>query len=92
MKHIFNHGLRRLTRMEEPQQGCAWQAKLALRFQIPSQASLHGIPKSQRTPAARAALLLQEAHRAFEDRSWEIEDREASGQRWSSAKQMEEDD
>lgn len=27
-------------------QGCAWQAKLALRFQIPSQASSHGIVKS----------------------------------------------
>ena len=30
-------------------QGCAWQAKLAMRFQIPSQASLHGIVKPHRS-------------------------------------------
>ena len=34
------------------------QAKLALRFQIPSQASLHGIVKTQRLLAPRAPLLL----------------------------------
>jgi len=33
------------------------QAKLALRFQIPSQASLHGILKTHRPLALRAALL-----------------------------------
>jgi len=33
------------------------QAKLALCFQIPSQASLHGIMKSHRPLAPRAALL-----------------------------------
>jgi hypothetical protein len=35
--------------MEEPQQGSAWQAKLTLNFQIPSQSSLHGIPKTHRS-------------------------------------------
>jgi hypothetical protein len=39
------------------QQGCAWQAKLALRFQIPPQASLHGILKTHRPTAPRLALL-----------------------------------
>ena len=38
-------------------QGCAWQAKLAMRFQIPSQASLHGIMKSIAHFATQMALL-----------------------------------
>jgi hypothetical protein len=63
MKHIFNHGLRRLTRMEEPQQGCAWQAKLALNFQIPSQSSLHGIVKTHHPTAPRLALLWRPCRR-----------------------------
>jgi len=37
--------------------GGAWQAKLAQRFQIPSQASLHGIVKTHRPLAPRVALL-----------------------------------
>jgi hypothetical protein len=40
-----------LTRIK--MQGCAWQAKLALRFQIPSQASLHGIVKTHHPIASR---------------------------------------
>ena len=48
LEQAFNHGSLGYTRMAEPQQGCAWQAKLALNFQILSQASLHGIPKTLR--------------------------------------------
>jgi hypothetical protein len=44
--------------MKEPQ-GAARSPGLALRFQIPSQASFHGILKKHRPLASRAALLLR---------------------------------
>ena len=50
------------------------QAKLALRFQIPSQASLNVIVKSHRLLTSRAALLALRA----EVRRSKIEDREAA--------------
>jgi hypothetical protein len=40
-------------------QGGAWASQAALRFQIPSQASLHGILKTHRPLAPRAALLFR---------------------------------
>jgi hypothetical protein len=49
--------------------GFAWQAKLALRFQIPLQASLRGIRKTHRSPAALVATLGRELRPKIEDRS-----------------------
>jgi len=49
--------VRRVGTSESNKAEALGQAKLALRFQIPSQASLHGIVKSYRSLASRAALL-----------------------------------
>ena len=46
------------TRMKTKQAG-AWASQAALRFQIPSQASLRGVVKTHRPLAARAALLFR---------------------------------
>ena len=51
----------RMTRMgtdDTEAQGGAWASQAALCFQIPSQASLHGIVKTHRPLAPRAALAL----------------------------------
>jgi hypothetical protein len=53
MEH-FNHETHEPH--ENGAQGITWQAKLALRFQIPSQASLHGIPKPQRLSRSASGL------------------------------------
>ena len=51
-------------------QGGAWASQAALRFQIPSQASLHRIVKTHRPLAPRAALLFAPCARYWE---WERE-------------------
>jgi len=56
-----------MTRMstdEAETQGDARSSELALRFQIPSQASLHGIVKPHRPLAPRAALLFAPCSRS----------------------------
>jgi hypothetical protein len=50
-------------------QGCARVPGLALRFQIPPQASLHEILKTHRSIAPRLALLLRFAQIM---REWEV--------------------
>ena len=52
MARIYTDGKRRSS-------AALGQAKLAMPFQIPSQASLHGIVKTHRSLALRAALLLR---------------------------------
>ena len=49
------------------------QAKLALRFQIPSQARLHGIVKTQRSLATRAPLLFAPCARSKIAKNWHPE-------------------
>jgi hypothetical protein len=44
----------------------AWASQAALRFQIPSQSSLHGIVKTHRSLAPRAALLFAPCARSME--------------------------
>ena len=61
------HEKPRMTRMstdEAQTQGDARGSGLALRFQIPSQASLHGILKTHRPLAPRAALLFAPCSRS----------------------------
>ena len=50
---VWNHG----CHGSKPSRAVLVQAKLALRFQIPSKASLHGIVKSHPPLASRMALL-----------------------------------
>jgi hypothetical protein len=48
----------RINTDEAAAQGLAWTSQAARRFQIPSQASLHGILKTHRSSAPRLPLLL----------------------------------
>jgi len=47
MGDVSNHGLPGWARIK--QQGCAWASQAAMDFQIPPQASLHGILKTHRS-------------------------------------------
>jgi hypothetical protein len=53
----LNHEAHEFTRKGQRRRAALGQAKLALLFQIPLLASLHGIVKSHRSLASRAALL-----------------------------------
>jgi hypothetical protein len=55
----LNHGCHGYTRIKQKSREELGQVKLALSFQIPSQASLRGIVKTHRSLAPRAALLFR---------------------------------
>ena len=66
-KHFEPRMTRIYTDIAE-EQGCAWSSQAALRFQIPSQASLRGIVKSHSTLTPRVCLL----RRRFALGKWEV--------------------
>jgi hypothetical protein len=60
------------------EQGFAWASQAALRFQIPSEASLHWILKTHRPLAPRAALLFAPCARSR--KCQELASRKSTGQ------------